>query len=87
MESFICEVTNQKGMHARAAAKIVAVVEQYECDVTLRHQERSAPGNSLIKLLTLNAPKGSIIEITCHGEDEQAFINAIQSLFNDGFGE
>ncbi|TQV72877.1 HPr family phosphocarrier protein [Aliikangiella marina] len=87
MGSFLCEVTNQKGMHARAAAKIVALVDQYECEVTLTHQGRSAPGNSLIKLLTLNAPKGSVIKVECYGADAAEFSLAIKDLFNQGFGE
>jgi len=87
MANFVCEVVNQKGMHARAAAKIVAIVEQYDCEVLLSHQDRNAPGDSLIKLLTLNAPKGSNIAISCQGKDEIEFSRAIKSLFENGFGE
>ena len=87
MISQICEVVNQKGMHARAAAKIVALVDEYQCEVVLTHRDRSAPGNSLIKLLTLNAPKGSQISVTCQGPECELLMQAINTLFAEGFGE
>ncbi|TQV89782.1 HPr family phosphocarrier protein [Aliikangiella coralliicola] len=87
MPSIDCEVVNIKGMHARAAAKIVALVCDYQCSVTLNHGDKSAPGDSLIKLLTLNAPKGSLICIEASGDDADAFLQAIQLLFAEGFGE
>lgn len=87
MPRITCEVVNQKGMHARAAAKIVAQVNQFNSEVTLHHGDRSAPGNSLIKLLTLNAPKGSLITIQSDGPDTPALLEAMELLFASGFGE
>lgn len=82
-----CKVINKKGMHARAAAKIVTLVGDYNCQVTLKHKKKTAPGDSLIKLLTLNAPQGSIIEIDASGENYIELLNAIDTLFQEGFGE
>ncbi len=87
MPSITCEVINIKGMHARAAAKIVNLVNLYESSVTLTHENCSASGDSLLKLLTLNAPKGSIITIEAKGEDCKVLLNKLEDLFSNGFGE
>lgn len=87
MPSITCEVVNRKGMHARAAAKIVALVSQYQSDVILTHKDCQAPGDSLLKLLTLNAPIKSIIVIDAEGEDAPMLLDKLQQLFADGFGE
>jgi len=87
MPTVVCEVINKKGMHARAAARIVSIVKKHQCQVELTHLERSAPGNSLIKLLTLNAPQGSVITIDSHGSDAEQLNQALKRLFSQGFGE
>lgn len=87
MQSVVCEVVNRKGMHARAAAKIVSLVVLYDCEVTLTHQGVSAPGDSLLKLLTLNAPKGSKVTVKVLGTDSSILIKKIQQLFSQGFNE
>jgi phosphocarrier protein HPr len=87
MASIACKVINQKGMHARAAAKIVALICQYNSETILTHKKISAPGNSLLKLLTLNAPKGSTITIEANGSDCDDLLNQLSNLFAAGFGE
>ena len=87
MPFITCEVINNKGMHARAAAQIVAIVCQYQSDVKISHNDISAPGDSLLKLLTLNAPKGSNIEIKATGKDSDTLLSKLNELFANGFGE
>jgi len=74
-------------MHARAAARIVALTCKYESQVTLSHQLNQANGDSLLKLLTLNAPKGSLVTIDAKGSDSAQLLEKLQALFEDGFGE
>lgn len=87
MPSIVCNVINRKGMHARAAARIVAIVSNYRSKVTLTHKNCSASGDSLLKLLTLDAPKGSEIKIEADGVDASILLDKLQQLFADGFGE
>ncbi len=82
-----CLVTNKKGVHARAAAQIVATSSEYDCKITLTHQQKSASSLSLIKLLTLDAPQGSNLIITAVGSDADQAIKALSDLFENGFGE
>lgn len=87
MPTQIIEVINPKGMHARAASKIVAIINKYSCKVTLYHKQLSAPGDSLLKLLTLNAPLGSQIKVEAVGLDAEKLIDELKTLFAEGFGE
>jgi phosphocarrier protein HPr len=90
MPSTICKVSNKKGMHARAAAKIVTLIGHYpQCKVTLGHNQVEAPGDSLLKLLTLNAPLGSTIKISIEGDKKLSaeLLNKLSLLFAQGFGE
>jgi phosphocarrier protein len=87
MPRITCKVVNQKGMHARAAAKIVTLICQYNSETILTHKNVSAPGDSLLKLLTLNAPLGSTISIQANGKDSDELLDKLSCLFAEGFGE
>ena len=82
-----CEIVNTKGLHARAAAQIVTTANQFDSEIILVHGVNTAPANSLIKLLTLNAPKGSQLEIKVEGCDAEKAIKALENLIADGFCE
>ncbi len=85
--SVSCEVVNIKGLHARAAARIVTTANQFDSTVTVSHKENSAPANSLIKLLTLNAPKGSVLVFDSEGDDCMQASEALNILVTSGFDE
>ncbi|WMS87110.1 HPr family phosphocarrier protein [Pleionea litopenaei] len=82
-----CTIINAKGMHARAAAEVVKLVNQFESTITIEHEGREVPADSLIHLLTLAANCGKQIQITAHGHDEQQAIAALSQLIVDGFYE
>ena len=85
--SITCEVINTKGLHARAAAQIVTTLNQFNASVTVSHKNKSAPANSLIKLLTLDAPKGSMLRFDVESDDSQLVIETIRTLVASGFNE
>jgi len=80
-------VPNQKGLHARAAAQIVSLSNQYSCEITVAHGDKSAPSLSLIKLLTLDAPQGSKLTVTSEGAESALAVSSIIQLILSGFGE
>ncbi len=82
-----CIVPNKKGLHARAAAQIVAKSSEFDCEVSITHQQKSASSLSLIKLLTLDAPQGSKLILSAQGQQAQQAIDAVCSLIENGFGE
>lgn len=81
------KIENIKGLHARASAKLVEVVESFDAQAEVSKDGMSASGDSIMGLLMLAASKGSIIEIETTGPDAQSLSDALEALVTDKFGE
>ena len=83
------EVTliNRLGLHARAAAKLVAVAKTFASRITLENDGAAVDGKSIMNILLLAAPVGSVLELTVEGEDEAEAFAAVEALIADRFGE
>ena len=81
------EIINVKGLHARASARFVEVVEAHDAKATVRRDGLSAAGDSIMGLLMLAASLGSTIEVETNGPDAQALADALAALVGDRFGE
>ncbi len=81
------EITNRRGLHARASAKFVKCVEQFDVDVTVSHDGQSVPGTSILGLMMLAASTGTIIQVSASGSDAEPALEAITALLADRFGE
>jgi len=81
------EITNRRGLHARASAKFVKCVEQFDVEMTVSHDGQSVPGTSILGLMMLAASTGTIIKVTAAGKDANAALDAITALLADRFGE
>ena len=81
------EIINEKGLHARAAAKFVEVVEGFDAQVEVSHGPESASGDSIMGLLMLAAAKGSTIDVEIAGADAEPLAKALAALVADRFGE
>ncbi|MEP3843842.1 MAG: HPr family phosphocarrier protein [Paracoccaceae bacterium] len=81
------KIVNEKGLHARASAKLVEVVEQFDasCDVTKDGQ--FASGDSIMGLLMLAASKGTFIKIETTGSQADVLADALEALVANKFGE
>jgi phosphocarrier protein HPr len=82
-------VTNDLGLHARAAANLVKCVSSFQSSIVLKREDvsRSADAKSILSVLTLAATKGTILEIVIDGPDENDALTALQTCFGNGFGE
>ena len=83
----ILTIQNEKGLHARASAKFVDVVEKFNAEVEVFKDGFSASGNSIMGLLMLGASKGTTIEIRVSGDDAESLANALEELVGNRFGE
>lgn len=81
------EIRNEKGLHARASAKLVEVVEAFDAHCEVFKDGLSASGDSIMGLLMLAASKGTFIEIETSGPDADALADALETLVTDKFGE
>ncbi len=81
------EIVNEKGLHARASAKLVEVVEDFDARAEVARDGMSASGDSIMGLLMLAASKGTSIDVATSGPDAEALASAIEALVADRFGE
>ncbi|WP_197916823.1 HPr family phosphocarrier protein [Thiosulfatihalobacter marinus] len=81
------KIVNEKGLHARASAKLVEVVEGFDASAEVSKDGLSASGDSIMGLLMLAASKGSSIDVLTSGPDAAPLADAIEALVADKFGE
>ena len=81
------KIINEKGLHARASAKLVEVVEAFDATAEVLKDGMSASGDSIMGLLMLAASKGTTIDVETSGPDADALAHALEALVADKFGE
>ncbi|WP_050605202.1 HPr family phosphocarrier protein [Ruegeria sp. 6PALISEP08] len=81
------KIINEKGLHARASAKLVEVVEGFDAHAEVSKDGLSASGDSIMGLLMLAASRGTTIDVETSGPDAEALAEALETLVNDKFGE
>ncbi|MBN8186931.1 HPr family phosphocarrier protein [Salipiger thiooxidans] len=86
-EHRVLKIVNEKGLHARASAKLVEVVEGFDARAEVSKDGMSAGGDSIMGLLMLAASKGSSIEVETSGPDAAALADALEALVANRFGE
>lgn len=80
-------IENVKGLHARASAKLVELVEDYDAEAEVSKDGMAALGDSIMGLLMLAASKGTTIEVETRGPAANELADAIEALVADKFGE
>lgn len=80
-------IINQRGLHARAAAKFVRCVTAYEARVEVQQGETCVEATSIMGLMMLAAKKGTVIDITAKGAQARNVLDALVALINNRFDE
>ena len=80
-------LTNKLGLHARAAAVFVRTLSAFQAQVTVSWEGRTVNGRSVIELMTLGAPQGSVLAVQARGEDAEAALAALAALVENRFDE
>ncbi len=80
-------VLNALGLHARAAAQLVKLANQYSCDVSVECDGQRVNGKSIMGVLMLAAAQGAQIKVRCEGEEATRCLEEISVLINHKFGE
>lgn len=81
------KVCNVRGLHARASAKFVQLAAEFDCSVQVRRGAETAPADSIMELLMLQAGQGAEIEIRAEGEDADDAVRTLAELVKARFGE
>lgn len=80
-------IVNEKGLHARASAKLVELVEGFDAEAVVSKDGTAASADSIMGLLMLVAAKGSTITVTTTGTHAEELGVAIEDLIANRFGE
>lgn len=83
------EVRNQLGLHARAAAQLVRLANEFKSTIIVSREDTNSFANakSILSILTLAATIGTKMLVTADGDDAEQALASIESLFLTGFGE
>lgn len=80
-------ICNEKGLHARAAAKFVNCVAEWSADVTVEKGGMAVGGDSIMGLMLLAAANGCTIDVTAVGTDADKAVAALRALVDGRFDE
>ena len=80
-------IINERGLHARAAAKFVKLAEAFDAKVTVSKDGHTVSGISIMGLMMLAATPGSHLDLSAVGREAQSVIDALAALVANRFDE
>ena len=80
-------MSNQLGLHARAAARFVHLATRFVSQIRVARESKVMDGKSIMGILLLAAARGTTITISAEGLDEADAVEALVRLVESGFGE
>jgi phosphocarrier protein len=80
-------IRNLRGLHARAAARFVALAERYGASVDVVKDGQDVSARSIMGLMMLGAGPGATIELRAEGWDAMEALEALSALVESGFNE
>jgi phosphocarrier protein len=83
----IAKITNKRGLHARASAKVVEASARFQSEITIVKDGTRVNGRSIMGLMMLAASLGSEIQVEVKGPDANAAMTAMLALIDAKFGE
>jgi phosphocarrier protein HPr len=81
------KICNQRGLHARAAARFVKTAAQFAAEIWVRKNGTAVSGRSIMGLMMLAAASGTVIEITASGPDAAVAVETLARLIECKFDE
>ncbi len=87
MKTITVTVTNKLGLHARPAAKLTQKANEFLSSLRMSNGKREVNGKSIMGVMLMAASKGTELQVTADGTDEEDLLKAIKELFENKFGE
>ena len=81
------QIINKRGLHARASAKFVQMVEKFNAEVWVTRGNETVGGTSIMGLMMLAAGPGTMVKVSAIGPEAQQAVDAIAALIADKFNE
>lgn len=80
-------IINKLGLHARAAAKLVALASNFQSNVYIEKDGKKVNGKSIMGVMMLAASQQSALTVTVSGDDEVQAMQSIEKLVKNYFDE
>lgn len=80
-------IVNRRGLHARAAAKLVKLAGEFDTELTVAKDGMEVSGLSIMGLMMLAAAPGTVIEVKAQGGQAEEAVDAVTALVASGFDE
>ncbi len=80
-------IVNRLGLHARAAAQLVRMANEYNSDISLIKSNQQANAKTIMEVLMLGAAKGENLTVEAKGDDEEHAVETIVQLIDARFNE
>jgi phosphocarrier protein len=80
-------IENSKGIHARPASVLVKLAQRYDAEVTLEKDGVKVSAKSIMGVLTLQAPYGTVLKVTADGPDAEQVMDELEALIKNKFNE
>lgn len=87
MPEEVVDITNKRGLHARASAKFVTCARKFDAKIYVTRDGTNVPGTSIMGLMMLAASLGCTIRISAEGADAEIALAELVALVKNGFGE
>ena len=81
------EIINKLGLHARAAAKLVATAAAFSSSIQIAKDGQQVDAKSIMSVMLLAASKGTVLDVEISGNDAQEAWDALSTLINNRFDE
>ena len=80
-------IVNRLGLHARAAAQLVRMANEYNSDINLIKSNQLANAKTIMEVLMHGAAQGEDLTVEARGDDEEHAVEAIVQLIDARFNE
>jgi phosphocarrier protein HPr len=80
-------VVNKSGLHARPAAMLVRLCNNFQSEIWIEGNDEQVNGKSIMGLMMLAAHQGSVLKVTASGDDANQALDKIGELIASGFNE
>jgi len=80
-------IINKLGLHARAAAKLVALTSNFASEIFITKDDKKVNGKSIMGVMMLAASQHTMVTVATTGEDEELAMTEIENLINNYFDE
>jgi phosphocarrier protein HPr len=83
----VVTICNQKGLHARAAARFVKAAHEFDAEIWVRKNGTVVSGRSIMGLMMLAAASGVALQISAAGPEADSAVDTLARLVECKFDE